>query len=263
MFSKERQSSTLIAIMAFPDLVAHRGYALRYPENTLVAIKSAVRAGARYVEVDIQLTADKQPVLFHDRDLERLCGVAGKVHEHTLGRLRGLHASEFGRFGYRYVQTPVATLTELVSVLQHEPQVTAFVEIKRISIEHFGADSVLETVLPLIDPVKRQCVLISFSLECLLSARRRGWHDVGVILEQWSDRKNGMVRAIRPDYLFCDIESLPRHGRLHTAPARLVVYEITDPNEAVALAGRGISLVETFAIGEMLSAFELLRGSPA
>ena len=249
--------------MMFPELVAHRGYALHYPENTLVAVEAAIRAGAHYVEVDIQLTADKLPVLFHDRDLERVCGVVGKVHEFPLIRLHGLRASEFGRFGYRYAQVPIATLAEFVALLQREPQVTAFVELKRISIERFGTDSMLEQVLPVIEPVRKQCVLISFSQECLLAARQFGWHHLGVILEQWSDRKSGVVQKIRPEYLFCDAVSLPRRGGLRTAPARLAVYEITDPNEAAALARRGVELVETFAIGEMLSTFEMLREAPA
>jgi len=51
-------------------LVAHRGWQRRYPENTLPAIKGALDAGARYIEVDVQLSADGVPVLFHDRTLQ-------------------------------------------------------------------------------------------------------------------------------------------------------------------------------------------------
>ncbi|MGF1546037.1 MAG: glycerophosphodiester phosphodiesterase family protein, partial [Thiotrichales bacterium] len=61
------------------DLVAHRGYALRYPENTLPAIEAALAAGARYVEIDVQLSADQVPVLFHDRSLMRMCEVTGAL----------------------------------------------------------------------------------------------------------------------------------------------------------------------------------------
>jgi hypothetical protein len=42
-----------------------------------------------------------------------------------------------------------------------------------------------------------------------------------------------------------------------------VVYEVTDPQVALKLAKRGVSLIETFAIGEMLAAFEPLRIQPA
>ncbi|MEK7733824.1 MAG: glycerophosphodiester phosphodiesterase family protein [Pseudomonadota bacterium] len=64
-----------------PELVAHRGYTLLYPENTLSAVRGAIEAGGRYVEVDIQLSRDEVPVLFHDHTLKRLCGVDGAVHE--------------------------------------------------------------------------------------------------------------------------------------------------------------------------------------
>src|SRR5207244_2240185 len=61
------------ATMPLPDLVAHRGYALRYPENTLVALDAAIRAGAKYVELDVQLSKDGFPVLMHDKTLARMC----------------------------------------------------------------------------------------------------------------------------------------------------------------------------------------------
>jgi len=248
--------------MLLPELVAHRGYTLHYPENTLVAIDAAMRAGARFIEVDVQLTADKVPVLMHDRNLERMCGVAGMVHEFSLARLRTLRASDYGRFGYRYVHVPIATLAELVALLQRQPHVTAFVEIKVVAVERFGAETVRERVSLALEPVKNQCVLISYSQEFLLAARRNGVHDTGVILEDWSDRSSSSVQTIGPEYLFCDAVDLPRWGKLRTVPAQLAVYEITDPHQAVALAKRGVALIETFAIGEMLAAFELLRETP-
>ena len=48
------------------ELVAHRGYAARYPENTRESLAAAVRAGARFLEFDVQLSADGVPVLLHD-----------------------------------------------------------------------------------------------------------------------------------------------------------------------------------------------------
>lgn len=249
-------------MMVLPELVAHRGYTLHYPENTLAAIEAAVRAGAHYVEVDVQLTADGVPVLMHDRNLERMCGVTGMVHEFTIGRLRNLRASEYGRFGYRYAQVPITTLAELVRLLQRQPQVTAFIEIKRAAVERFGVPAVLQKVVRAIEQVQRQCVLISYSQEFLLGAREKGYHSVGVILEKWTDRESEAARNIRPEFLFCDAVDLPRWGKLNVAPAKLAVYEITDPQQAITLARRGVEFIETFAIGEMLAAFELLRGTP-
>jgi hypothetical protein len=71
------------------------------------------------------------------------------------------------------------------------------------------------------------------------------------------------VQAIHPEYLFCDAEDLPRFGKIESGEAKIVVYEVTDPQLALRLAKRGVGFIETFAIGEMLAAFEPLRNSPA
>ena len=119
--------------MRIPELVAHRGYPQHYPENTLIGIDAAIRAGARYIEVDVQLSADRVPVLFHDRTLDRLCRAPGMIHEFTREELKNFHALEFERFGYKFAQNPITTLAELGALLVRHPQVTAFIEIKRIA----------------------------------------------------------------------------------------------------------------------------------
>jgi len=246
-----------------PELVAHRGYALHYPENTLIGIEAAIRAGARYVEVDVQLSADKVPVLFHDRTLDRLCRAQGMIHRYTREELKAFQVFEFERFGYKFAQNPITTLAELGALLARHPQVTAFIELKRVSIEVFGVQTVLDNVLRSLAPVTAQCVLISYNMPVLAAARQQGYHSVGAILERWHDHRHTDVQAIQPDYLFCDAEDLPRFGDLEKAGAKIVVYEVTDPQLALRLAKRGVGFIETFAIGEMLAAFEPLRKSPA
>ena len=249
--------------MHIPELVAHRGYALHYPENTLIGIEAAIRAGARYIEVDVQLSADRVPVLFHDRTLDRLCRAQGMIHRYTREELKAFQVFEFERFGYKFAQNPITTLAELGALLARHPQVTAFIELKRVSIEVFGVQTVLDNVLRSLAPVIPQCVLISYNMPVLAAARKQNYHSVGAILERWHDHRHADVRAIRPDYLFCDAVDLPRFGAIDSAGAKIVVYEITEPQIALKLAKRGVGFIETFAIGEMLAAFEPLRKQPA
>jgi hypothetical protein len=114
-------------------------------------------------------------------------------------------------------------------------------------------------VLRSLAPVTSQCVLISYNVPVLTAARQQGYHSVGAILERWHDQRHDDVQAIHPDYMFCDAEDLPHFGNLEKADARIVVYEVTDPQAALKLAKRGVGFIETFAIGEMLAAFEPLR----
>lgn len=71
---------------------AHRGLhdnKTSAPENSMAAFRKAVEAGYG-IELDVQLTKDGIPVVFHDFTLERMCGVQGKVEAFTLGELRKL-----------------------------------------------------------------------------------------------------------------------------------------------------------------------------
>ncbi|MBQ7780523.1 MAG: glycerophosphodiester phosphodiesterase [Lachnospiraceae bacterium] len=71
-------------------LYAHRGLhdnASEAPENSMAAFEKAIEAGYG-IELDVQLTKDKIPVIFHDFTLQRVCGVEGKVAEYTYEELQ-------------------------------------------------------------------------------------------------------------------------------------------------------------------------------
>jgi glycerophosphoryl diester phosphodiesterase len=55
-------------------LVAHRGYSAHYPENTMIAARAAIAAGACGIELDVQMCADGRFVVMHDDNLLRTCG---------------------------------------------------------------------------------------------------------------------------------------------------------------------------------------------
>jgi glycerophosphoryl diester phosphodiesterase len=248
--------------VAFPPLIAHRGWARQYPENTLAAVRGALRAGAGWVEVDVQLSSDGVPFLFHDRDLARLCGAAGALGERTAGDLERLRASEAGRFGRRFAEEPVARLSAFVSTLAEFPRAEAFVELKRASLERFGRERVLDAVLPVLAPLGRRARLISFDVAVLAAARARCDLELGPVLEAWADLDAPAVRALAPEVVFCDEEFLPAQGALDARGARLAVYEVDHPGRALELLARGATWIETFAVGEMLAALGSREGAP-
>jgi len=75
--------------MSFPFLdhpgpipFAHRGGgADEGIENTMAAYQASLALGYRYIETDVQVTADGVLVTSHDDDLSRTCGRPGKISE--------------------------------------------------------------------------------------------------------------------------------------------------------------------------------------
>ncbi len=238
--------------MDAPKLVAHRGYAARVPENTLLALEQALAAGAAWIELDVQLSADGVPVVFHDRTLERLCGVQGAIHERRWDELAELACAERGRFGARFEQLRLMRLAELGPLLERFPLARAFVEIKRVALERFGAERVLTQVLAALGEAQGRCALISFDLPFLLLARARCALPLGAVFDRWEERADPRLAALAPEYVFCDVDGLPASGALAHPGAALAVYEVADATLARALAARGVALVESFALPELL-----------
>lgn len=236
-----------------PAIIAHRGHALKFPENTIIAFEAAIAAGARFLECDVQLSADLVPVLCHDSNLKRLCGRQGAVHRSTLAELRQLRASYPSRFGGRFAGNPLATLADFVALLLRHPGVTGFVEIKKASLKQFGVTPVVRTVAALLQPVKAQAVIISFSRKALLAAREHGWPQVGAVVKSWPQRTGRAEGSLRPDYLFCDAKGLPPSGMLSMPGTKIAVFEVGEASQALALGERGVDLVETFAVAELIS----------
>ncbi len=236
-----------------PELIAHRGYALRYPENTLPALRAAIEAGARYLEFDIQLTADGVPVLSHDADLWRTAGLENSLLELTLAEVVEIEVSETARLGMRFSGVHIPLLGEVVALLEEHRNVTAFAEIKRASLVRFGVEPVVKAVVEILRPVLDRCVIISFERAAIEHARQVGATAIGWVLEEWSEEVGASAEALGPEYIFCDYRIIPADAELWPGPWRWALYEVIEPDLALSLAACGAELVETMAIKEMLS----------
>ncbi|RXZ70742.1 glycerophosphodiester phosphodiesterase [Agromyces albus] len=57
-----------------PRVLAHRGFAVDAPENTLLAFEKAVAIGVQYIETDVHVSRDETAVVAHDPSLQRVAG---------------------------------------------------------------------------------------------------------------------------------------------------------------------------------------------
>ncbi|MGX9517680.1 glycerophosphoryl diester phosphodiesterase [Vibrio mediterranei] len=98
---------------------AHRGVSSLAPENTLVAFQLAAQQGVEWIEIDVQLSADKVPVVIHDQTVNRCTDGSGKVADLSLKKLQELDAGLW--FGEQYRNERIPSLSEtLCFVQQHD-----------------------------------------------------------------------------------------------------------------------------------------------
>ena len=115
----------------------HRGACALYPENTLLSFQKAMEMGVDAIEFDIWLTSDKVPVLMHDGNAYRTCGVDRNLRDMTLAEVKTLCPSSPKTFGEKFLgQVEVPTLYELLEMRkQLRPDLKLGVEIKEYTEE--------------------------------------------------------------------------------------------------------------------------------
>ncbi|MBO9541890.1 hypothetical protein J7643_14980 [bacterium] len=97
-------------------VVAHRGYSSRYPENTVAAVRAAAEFGVDMVEVDVQLTKDRELVVMHDASVDRTTNGKGNVRDLKFAQIRALDAGS--KFKPEFAGEKVPTLDEVLDAVR-------------------------------------------------------------------------------------------------------------------------------------------------
>ncbi len=69
---------------------AHRGDSSAHRENTIVAIESAIAAGAEVIEIDVRTSKDGKVLVLHDPTLERMWGISTTVSKRNWSEIQSL-----------------------------------------------------------------------------------------------------------------------------------------------------------------------------
>ena len=105
----------------FSPAIAHRGLWSPggYPENSLGAFQAACAAGYG-VELDVQMSADGEAIVFHDASLRRMTCVDGRVSDHTAADLCSMRLAG--------TDETIPTLADALTLVGHRAM--AHIEIK-------------------------------------------------------------------------------------------------------------------------------------
>jgi len=105
----------------FQPPIAHRGLwsPQGAPENSLAAFQAACAAGYG-IELDVQMSADGEAVVFHDASLKRMTGREGRIADHT--------AADLGQMRLAATEETIPTLADTLTLVGHKAMV--HIEIK-------------------------------------------------------------------------------------------------------------------------------------
>ncbi len=109
-------------------IVAHRGMADQYPENTLLAFQQAKAAGADAIELDVHFTTDKKIIVHHYFELGQTENGEGYIYDKDATYLRSLDAGAW--FDTKYAGEKLPFLEEvfatLTTTIQYEVELKAY-----------------------------------------------------------------------------------------------------------------------------------------
>ncbi|PJB70741.1 MAG: glycerophosphoryl diester phosphodiesterase [Alphaproteobacteria bacterium CG_4_9_14_3_um_filter_47_13] len=103
--------------LKLPRIIGHRGAMGYAPENTIESVQTAAEMGVQWVELDVKLTKDDIPIIFHDETLERTTNGSGLVAQTLYEDIANLEAGSW--FGDSFAGIKIPTLEEMCEALIH------------------------------------------------------------------------------------------------------------------------------------------------
>jgi len=242
----------LSSLQKVPLLVAHRGYAAKYPENSLLAMKKALELGVGILEMDIQLTKDEKPVLLHDVTLTRVSSVDYSIFDLNFSDLENYFLSETKKFGDQYLQNPFTDLDALIQLASKNTKINLLVEIKQESIDFFGTHKVASIITSSLKSLKSQVTIIAYDEEFLQALKNQ--YRLGFIVTQWADIDRIVTNHFSPELVICNYKKIPsNYVNFSNTSWDWVLYEIVDPKLALAFAAKGVKFIETMEVEAMIN----------
>jgi glycerophosphoryl diester phosphodiesterase len=220
------------------EIIGHRGASGHGPENTEAALLAGLRLGATAIEVDVQFTADGVPVVFHDRSLERMAGVRGRIRDQTARELSGYDVGF--RHGDDHRGARILTLDEAAALVP--ANVGLHVEIK-------DYDSVSSHHLKeLIASLRRRggldrCIASSFSekvLTALRTAEGRIRRGLLVSVAGPDSAKTAADLGCESLHPNADVTDRRLVDECHESGLRVYPYTVNDPGRMRHLIALGV-----------------------
>ena len=145
-------------------VIAHRGASAYYPENTMPAFKAAVEMNADMIELDVLLSKDNVPIVFHDKFLDKKSNGQGLLTDHTLSELKKLDAGSWFHEKFKGVQIP--TLQEVLEFTSGKIALNIEIKTEAVSAEN---NTIEKSVIDLVERynLENEVIISSFDYRAI------------------------------------------------------------------------------------------------
>jgi len=229
--------------LKLPSVIGHRGAMAYAPENTIESIVTAASLGVEWVELDVKLTRDGVPIIFHDDELDRTTNGTGLVAMTNYEDLRDLDAGSW--FGDSFYRARIPTLEEAVdALLKHNLGLNLEIkpcpgrekETAEVALDHLSQywDDLDRLLISSFQPVSLEAALDlapDFARGLLLEAH-------SPTAENWQD----MADYLNVSTLHFDAKMITQSltDAVMDMEKPLLVYTVNDPLEAKRLQRLGV-----------------------
>lgn len=119
--NKKELEQLAMKSVSLPAIIAHRGFSIKYPENTLEAVQGAIDVNVDGVEVDVRISKDGVPYCLHDHTLDRTTDGTGPCANLTIAELKQLDAGSFK--GKEFKGAKIPTFEEVLLLCKGKTKV--------------------------------------------------------------------------------------------------------------------------------------------
>jgi glycerophosphoryl diester phosphodiesterase len=236
------------------EIIAHRGYSARAPENTLAAIETAIAAGADAVEFDLHVSADGVPVLFHDHLLERTSSGSGPLRDVSYLELGKLDAGSW--FGPHFAGERIPRFADALQRSRGR--------VARIypEVKHYGGRDDLDAMVEAVREADLVPSTVFISMDWGALGQMRGAHpdlNIGYIVEHLDRAHAAIDRAAGDAHALVDFDAriLLANPALvesaHRGGVELAVWTVDDRTTASRLFHLGIRRITTNRVSDLLA----------
>lgn len=227
--------------LKLPRIIGHRGAAGYAPENTIEAIHTAADMGIEWVELDVKITKDDIPIIFHDDTLERTSNGAGLVAHATYEDVKELDAGSW--YGESFIGAAIPSLEDVIEVLI-DRNLGLNLEIKPCpGREKETAEVALDLLSTIWDDHDR-LLISSFqhvSLEMALEMAE-DWHRGLLIPEEWPDNWAEMAEYLKVSCVNVNASTVKREEveSIMDMEKPVLAYTVNEAHQARTLQSWGV-----------------------